>query len=192
MRNFYKCGSDLQVQHLMLALHRLNKSSGIWKEDTYLRKFPQGPFGDVDSVILRFPTRTTAETEEALAGELKNFDQHECHDTEAFKKLPEARPLIFALMNFAQGERLGRVIINRIHPGGQISRHTDTEAHAAYYDRFHVVLKASPGVTFRCGGEELQARTGDAFWFDNSQEHEVINNSGDDRVHLVVDIRTSK
>jgi hypothetical protein len=33
---------------------------------------------------------------------------------------------------------------------------------------------------------------GEAWWFDNAQEHEVINNSADDRIHMIVDIRTSK
>jgi hypothetical protein len=32
-------------------------------------------------------------------------------------------------------------------------------------------------------------KTGDIWWFDNSQEHEVLNNSADDRLALIVDIR---
>jgi hypothetical protein len=34
--------------------------------------------------------------------------------------------------------------------------------------------------------------TGDIWWFNNRIEHEVINNSATERIHMVVDIRTSK
>ena len=30
------------------------------------------------------------------------------------------------------------------------------------------------------------------WWFNNKEVHEVINNSADDRIHMVVDIRTSR
>lgn len=192
MLNFYKIGENLTVSPLVLALHRLEKSSRIWKEDTYLRDYPQGPFASCESVILRFPPRSVHETEEALKKHLETFDPNECIDQPVFKQLPEARPLIFALMTFAQGERLGRVLINKINPGGVIYPHADTDAHAAYYDRFHIVLKSSPGVVFRCGTESINMETGSAFWFDNSKEHEVINNSAEERISMVVDIRTSK
>jgi hypothetical protein len=176
----------------MLAIHRFEKSNAIWKSDTYLRDYPQGPFGDCESIILRFPPRSVFETEEELKKHQLTFDQHECVDQEVFKMLPEARPLIFGVMAFAQGERLGRVIINKIKPGGKIYPHADTAAHAEYYDRFHVVLKSQPGVIFRAGEEEIYMPIGSAWWFDNSQEHEVINNSCDDRIHMVIDVRTSK
>jgi hypothetical protein len=32
-------------------------------------------------------------------------------------------------------------------------------------------------------------RTGEVWWFNNAIEHEVVNNSADDRIHLIVDIR---
>jgi hypothetical protein len=184
------CGID--VSSLMLAIHRLDKASSVWMDDTYLRDYPQGPFGDCESIILRFPPRSVHETEEALRDHLVSFDQHECVDQPVFRFLPEARPLIFGLVAFTQGERLGRVIINKIKPGGRIYPHADTPAHAEYYDRFHIVLNSSPGVVFRAGDEQVYMETGSAWWFDNSIEHEVVNNSADDRIHMVVDIRTSK
>lgn len=192
MQNFYRLSQGVDVRSLMLAIHRHEKDKGIWKEDTYLRDYPQGPFGDCESIILRFPPRSVHETEEALKKHLENFDQHECVDQDVFKLLPEARPLIFSLMTFVQGERLGRVIINKIRPGGVIYPHADTAAHAKYFDRFHIVLSSSPGVIFRAGDERVYMETGSVWWFNNAIEHEVINNSADDRIHMVVDIRTSK
>lgn len=192
MQNFFRMASGVDVVPLLLAIHRLDKSHGIWKEDTYLRDYPQGPFGDTESVILRFPSRSVHETEEALKKHLANFDQHENVDQPVFKSLPEARTLIFGLMAGVQGERLGRCMINKLKAGGRIYPHADTAAHAEYYDRFHIVLQSQPGSIFRCGDEQVNMQTGEVWWFNNALEHEVTNNSADDRIHLVVDIRTSK
>jgi len=192
MDNFYKLLSGVNTVQLLLAIHRLQKSDNIWKEDTYLRDYPQGPFGDTESIILRFPPRTVVETEEELQKVAVTIDQHENVDQPIFKSLPEARKVIFDLMAFVQGERLGRCMINKLNVGGKIYPHADTPVHAKYWDRFHIVLQSSPGSNFRCGDEWVNMETGDVWWFNNELEHEVINNSDDDRIHLVIDIRTSK
>lgn len=188
MRNFLKIGDNMQIQSLLLALHRFDKSHNIWKEDTYLRDYPQGPFGDTESVILRFPPRSVVETQQDLDG----IDQHENIDQPVFKLIPEARSLVFNLMAAVQGERLGRVMINKLKPGGKIYPHADTPVHAEYWDRFHIVISSLPGNIFRCGDETISMRAGECWWFNNKLEHEVINNSSDDRISMVVDIRTSK
>jgi len=192
VKNFLRIASGVDTATLLLAVHRLAKMGEIWKEDTYLRDYPQGPFGDTESIILRFPPRSVHETEEALAVHLANFDQHECKDYPVFKQIPEARGLIFNLMAAVQGERLGRCIINKLKPGGQIYPHQDTAAHAEYYDRFHIVLQAGAGSLFTCKDEQVNMRTGEVWWFNNRLTHDVVNNSAEDRIHLVVDIRTSK
>jgi hypothetical protein len=33
---------------------------------------------------------------------------------------------------------------------------------------------------------------GEVWWFDNSKMHEVINNSADDRLTMIVDIRSAR
>jgi len=192
LKNFYMLAHGVQVMPLLAAIYRLEKSNQIWKEDTYLRDYPQGPFGNTDSIILRFPPRSVHETEAALKEHVANFDQHENVDQPVFKLLPEARPIIFGVMAAVQGERLGRCIINRLNPGGVIYPHADTPAHAEYWDRHHVVLRANAESNFRCGSEIVNMREGEIWWFNNKLEHEVINNGNDERIHLVIDIRTAK
>lgn len=188
MNNFMKISEGANVLPLLLALKRRPE---IWKEDTYLRDYPQSPFGEMESVILRFPPRSVHETEEALKNHLAHFDEHENVDQPIFSLLPEARPLIFGLMNFCQGERLGRVMINKLAAGGSIFPHADTPSHANYYSRFHIVLQSEAGVFFRCGEENVYMATAEVWWFNNKLEHEVMNNSASDRIHMIVDIRTS-
>ena len=192
MKNFRHIDSGVEVGMLMMTLHQLDKATGIWKEDTFLRHYPQGPFGECESIILRFPPIQHYEDEQQYREQYDKIDQHECVDRDVFRLLPEARAIIFTLMGYVQGERLGRVIINKISPGGKIFPHADTAAHAAYYDRFHVALQSTPGAIFRTGDEQITMPVGSVWWFDNSQEHEVINNGSDDRIHMVIDIRTRK
>lgn len=192
MKNFQLIAQNVQVTGLVLAIAMQEKSSGIWKADTYLRDYPQGPFKNTESIILRFPARSVHETEEALKEHESDFDQHENYDQPVFKSLPQARGLIFNLMAAVEGERLGRVMVNKLVPGGTVFPHADTPVHAEYWDRFHIVLQSQPGSNFRCGDETVHMRTGEIWWFNNKLEHEVVNNSADDRIHMIVDIRTAR
>lgn len=189
MRNFLKIGQGTDVMPLLASIAR---QPGLWKVDTYLRDYPQGPFGDVDSIILRFPKKIIAATADEAEQHLAATDQHESYDTPAYRSLPEARGLVMGLMSYVGGTRLGRVIINRIRPGGRITPHCDTPEHAEYYERHHIVLQSLPGVVFRCEDEQVYMATGETWWFNNAAEHEVINNSSTDRIHLIVDVRCDR
>lgn len=189
MQNFLRLAQNIDVLPLMLAIRR---RPDLWKEDTYLRDYPQGPFGEIESIMLRFPVKGVYETQAELENHLSTYDQHENIDYPAYAILTDARPLVMAMMTRVGGERLGRVMINKIAPGGRIFPHRDTPSHTDYYTRFHIVLQSQPGVDFRAGDEHVYMGTGEAWWFKNSEEHEVINNSADDRIHMIVDIRTAK
>ncbi|MGH9931181.1 MAG: aspartyl/asparaginyl beta-hydroxylase domain-containing protein, partial [Pyrinomonadaceae bacterium] len=117
------------------------------------------------------------------------LDEHENISMPAYALLPEARTIIMQLMSRVEGERLGRSMIVRLPPGGHITAHRDTGSHAEYYDRFHVVLQSKPGNRFICGGEIVEMRVGEVWWFQNQLLHEVMNMSDDDRLHMIVDIR---
>lgn len=189
MKNFQRMAAGIDTVPLMNAILRRPE---LWKEDTYLRDYPQGPFGEVDSILLRFPVKSVKETEAEVADHLSRYDQHESIDYPAMSALHMARPLIFGLMHSVQGERLGRVMVNRIRPGGVIFPHADTPSHVAYYSRYHIVLQSRPGVMFRCGDEKAYFATGEVFWFNNALEHEVQNLSDDDRIHMIVDIKVQR
>lgn len=192
MSHFLRIAAGVNVTPLMLAIAR---RPDLWKEDTYLRDYPQGPFGEVESIMLRFPEKRVFEQEadvEAYKRGEHFYDQHESIDYPAYKILTEARPLVMNVFAAVAGERLGRVIINKIKPGGRIYPHPDTHEHASYYSRFHVVLQSAPGVVFRAEDEQTYWETGSVFWFNNAVEHEVINNSAVDRIHMVIDARCSK
>jgi len=178
----------------MPLLAAIRRKPELWKADTYLRDYPQGPFGQVESILLRFPpikvVALQEDAEKAIAD--RRYDPHECVDRDEYRVLHEARPLVMNLMSFVGGERLGRVMVNKISPGGKIHPHADTPEHAEYYSRHHIVLQGEPGAIFRCADEQVHMATGECWWFNNKLEHEVVNNSAVDRIHMIVDIRTSR
>lgn len=183
MKNFYCLAAGVNMTALAMEILR---QEHLWREDTYLRDYPQGPFRDVETIFLRFPPASVSELERSVR------DQHECVWMDGALHLPAARALIFALMGQVQGERLGRVMVNKIRPGGRIFPHADTPAHAQYYSRFHYVVMSAPGVLFRCGEEQIGMQTGQLWWFNNALEHEVVNNSPQERIHLIIDVRCAQ
>lgn len=194
MKYFHKIAAGVNVGPLMAKIAR---NPQWWHEDTYLRTFPQGPFGETDSIILRFPPRHVPKTEEERERYIREIDQHECVNLPVWSEMPEAQDMVFNLMSFVKATRLGRVLINRVKPGGRIFKHADTFDHANYWHRHHICLQSAPGVVFSAGDEQVWMQPGELWWFDNGKgekdegrpEHEVVNNSSVDRIHMVIDVR---
>lgn len=163
----------------------------LWNQYPYRTTFERTPFKGMDDILLRYsaPERHLGETDpEALVNDtmMVNYD--------AWGELPEARAVIFELMRRYQGVFLGRVIIARLPMGGNILPHADN--YGAYATarnglRFHACLQAAPGCLFHCGGETIQARPGEIWWFNHKETHSAENNSADERVHLLIDMQTA-
>jgi len=170
-------------------LNRLqNTDPKVWREDTYLRDYPQGPFGDTESIILRFPTLPVDRQKEEILTN-PSYDQHENIWMPGSENFPEFKSIVFELAYKLEATRIGRVMINKLNNKGCVFPHADTPSHAKYWSRFHVVVGALPGVDFRCNDEWVQMTTGEIWFFNNELEHEVINNSGQPRIHMVVDLK---
>jgi hypothetical protein len=197
MRNFKVIKDGMDVGALALAIAT---EPSLWTADTFLRNYPQGPFGDTDTIMLRFPKIQTGMTEKQIekykANKLAGYDQHESIAWPAWSKLTQAHPFVFDLAQYVQATRVGRVMINRVRPGGRIFRHADTPEHVRYWRRFHLVIQGQPGAVIYCGEEKdgskdetLQMQTGRMFWFNNALEHEVRNESSVDRISMVIDLK---
>lgn len=196
MKNFHIIKDGMDVGALALAV---SLEPSRWESDDFLRKYPQGPFGDTDTIMLRFPKIATGLTEKQIErykqNKLAGYDQHESICWPGWDALPQAHGFVFDLAQFARATRIGRVMINRIRPGGRIFRHPDTPEHCRYWRRFHLVIQGQPGAVIYCGEKEdasedeaLQMLTGRLFWFRNDLFHEVRNESATDRISMVIDL----
>ncbi len=84
---------------------------------------------------------------------------------------------------------LGMVLLTWIPPGHQVYPHIDGGWHAGHYEKFALQVRGGREQIFHVEDEQLVTEDGDLFWFDNSQPHWVKNNSGHDRMTLIVCIR---
>lgn len=193
MRNFQLIATGVDPLPL---LHALTLRPELWNNVTTRTHHAQSAHRVIDDILLRYNAFNPAEDDfvETVCSELPAVNHP------AFALLPQAVPIVFGLMARVQGEHLGRVFISRMAPGMCIPPHSDRIAEAEalfpekmppaeYYERYQIALKASPGVVFRAGDEEVFMEPGTIWWFNNQVVHEVQNNSGDDRISLVVDIR---
>lgn len=190
MRNFQKLGEGLDVKPL---LHSVQRQSELWNTERLRTTHEHTPHAEVDDILVRFQDleKFRATQDAALV-----LDEHESIWWPAAYKLPEVRALIFPLMHIVQAERLGRVLITRLAPGKQIYPHPDSGAHAAYYERYHIPLQSFPGSLFHCGAEPgtetVHMTPGSCWWVNNAIVHSVVNNSADDRIHLIIDLRVTR
>lgn len=65
----------------------------------------------------------------------------EAENVAHFDLFPNCREICMRLMSIIGGERLGRVMIVKLKPGGKIAEHEDQGECPEYYNRFHVVLR---------------------------------------------------
>lgn len=184
MKNFHKISENEPIASLLAAVMRQPE---LWNQNDLRTTFQNSPHREVSDIWLRFNEVNDLNEENKSE---KVIDNHESIDYPAFFLLPQARPLIFNLMRFVEGKRLGRVIITKLEPGKKVYAHMDSGDHAQYYDRYHIVLQNPNNSVFRAGDEILQMKAGEIWWFDNQAEHEVINNGYEDRIVMIVDIRS--
>lgn len=173
MRYFHRIAESVDVGQLM---HAVARQHGLWDADKLRTTFDGTPHAEVNDILLRFGK--------------PDGDDLDAEDREAIKLIPGAKTMALNLMHLVRGSRLGRVVITKLDPGKKILPHADTQgAYASYYTRYHLVLQGLPGSLFSCGDETVNMLTGEIWWFDASAVHALSNNSKDDRVHMLVDVR---
>jgi hypothetical protein len=184
MRNFHKIAEGVEVLPL---LHSIQRQSHLWNANRFRTTFPNTPHVDVDDIMLRFSDTEKCQTTTNVIGDDYPVFQP------AWKLLPEVQPIILNLMRWTKAYELGRVLITRLPPGGRILPHADKDGSYVQADdraRYHVVLQGLPGSLYTTGDETVQMLTGEIWWFNAYEVHHIENNSIDDRIHLLVDVRT--
>lgn len=178
MRHFQLLG---QVDVLPLAM-ALQQRPQLWNQHRFRTTRPGTVMADCDDILLRYTAPHRLEDND--------------NDTEpvaypAWDELLQARPIVFDLMRRVEAISLGRVLISRLPPGGRIDAHADLgNGYCERPDvmRLHVALQGLPGSLYHCGDETVSMLTGSVWWFQHREIHSIENNSGDDRIHLMIDL----
>lgn len=187
MRHFQMIAGGVDIGPLS---HSVQKQPDLWNAQRFRTEFPGTPHKDVDDIWLRFSaeeaTRDPSDTSRVIGDGNVIFHP-------AWDHLPEAAPVILDLMRRVKAYQLDRVLITRVKPGGVILPHADDEGgyvNEADRARYHVVLQGGDGSLFHCENETVVMRTGEVWWFNALGLHAVENKSTDDRIHMLVDVRT--
>lgn len=183
MRSFYKLADGVDVQPV---LHQLVRHPDLWNDDRFRTTFPGTPHGDADDILIRFSDTSVCDTRTRVIGDDRPVW------LPASKVLTSIKPIVLNLMRAVDAWELGRVIISRLKPGGQILAHSDDDGEYVLTPdraRYHVVLQGLPGSLYHCGNETVNMATGSVWWFNAFEVHSVENHSSDDRLHLMVDVR---
>jgi len=178
LRNFLRIAESIDTMPLLAALA---VRPDLWNANDLRTKYQESPHCEADDIWLWFNKMPDNPADV--------IDDIQTHPYPAWTQLP-VKDMVLNLMRAVGGTQLGRVLITRLAPGHEIYPHADEGAPATFYSRYQIMLQCNPGVLFLCGDETVQMKTGDVYWFDNRQTHSVLNNSADDRLALIVDVRT--
>ncbi len=106
------------------------------------------------------------------------------HD-EACARAPRTAALVDLLPMCRIEGRAPNIFFSILKAGGHIPAHTGVTNVRGVV---HLPLVVPEGCAFRVGGEIREWRTGEAFAFDDTIEHEAWNRSSEDRAVLILDV----
>lgn len=162
----------------------------LWNADTFRTSYPGSPMKNVDDILIRFPNTNKYNDKKG-----KDTPQIFHDDTtqvwySAYEKLPSLRPLIASLMFKFNVCNLHRVLLVKNKPGTGFGAHKDigdTYVSIPNAKRYYLVVNGKEGNMIRCGDESVSMHTGELWWFNANEEHESMNISNEDRIHLMLD-----
>ena len=159
-----------------LALAEVHLHPELWDVNPMRTAQPDSPHREVSDIWLRYAADPSA------------TGPHESVWWEAAYSLPQCAQLAEAVAAELSGNlhSLRGVLITRIPPGGVVYRHTDEGWHAASTRKIGVQITSAFGQAFCMDGVELVTLPGEAFEFDNSNHHWVVNVSDDERITMIV------
>lgn len=180
MKNFLKIAQGIDV---IPALRELAVNSDLWNCNNLRTTHPQSPHTQVDDIWLWFNKLQDDPT--------KTIDDIQTYPYPGWDKLRHLREMILNLIRRVDGVQLGRVIVTRMKPGSIIGLHKDEGTPATFYTRYQIALQSLPGSLFTIGDEVVNFYGGEAWWINNRETHGVVNNSSEDRIVCIVDIKSA-
>lgn len=180
MRNFLRIADAVDV---IPVLRELATQPDLWDQNTLRTSHPDTAHADVSDIWLWF--NEVPEDANVVVNDIQTIEYP------AWARLPSLRRLVLDLIHRVNGVQLGRCIVTKLPPGGIITPHVDQGAPAEFYTRYQIALQSLPGALFHSEDETVNFRAGEVWWVNNRVLHSVVNNSGDDRIVCIVDIRSA-
>lgn len=180
MKHFQHIMSGIDVLPLLMAI-KLHPE--LWDSNTLRKDRPNNAHIQTQDIWIRY-------------NDLANVDkpsfteEHTSVWHNAYYQLPQLRPIIFGLMARLEATQLGGVLITKISAKGAVLPHIDRGWHPEFYPlKLYVPLQTNPQCINRVEDETVIMQTGECWYFNNTVEHEVVNEGDDDRITLIICLR---
>ena len=115
-------------------------------------------------------------------GELTDAIEGPMAPTEHLRRCPGIMAVMAAL-----GGVWGRSRLMALAPGAEVPAHVDAHYYWRTHLRIHIPVITNPGVVFTCGDSKVHMAAGECWVFDSFRWHDVQNEGGERRIHLVLD-----
>lgn len=151
-----------------------------WNQHRWRTEHPRSPHRECSDVWIRY---------NALENLGPHFnDEHESVWYPIVDQLPTARRISETVADLRH-QRLCGVLITKVPAGGKVYRHIDRGWHAENTDKVGVMVEGNSDQQFSFDDSSHRCQAGECFWFCNQAAHWVYNDTGDDRVTLIVCLR---
>lgn len=182
MKYFQKIAEGIDVVPVALTLAR---QPDLWNSHFERKEFDGTSHACTSDIWVRYNDLANLSQ-----GYEKYTDEHDSVWHPSYAKLPQLRSIIFGLMARVEAVRLGGVLITKIPPGGRVLPHADKGWHPEYYNtKLYVPILSNQNCINRVEDERVVMNAGDCWYFNNTFEHEVINNGDNDRITLIICMR---
>ncbi len=118
----------------------------------------------------------------SLNGEMNDGFNGPMKVTERLQRAPYIQQVLASI-----GEVYGRSRLMGLGGNCAVPEHRDINYHWYNRVRIHIPIITNPEVLFYCGDTHVHMAAGETWIFDSWKAHRVENNSGENRIHLVVD-----
>ncbi len=159
------------------VLNVISENPDFWKEDTTRQEMlcGRGSHKDTESIILRFSSNNIPLV---------------YHNRERFENFIDLiMPVLKKANEFYQYEYFDahRILIAKLAPNGVIKIHKDKGEGFHISHRVHWSLKTNKEVVFKIDDVILPFEKGKIIEISNLDKHSVINDSDEERLHLIFD-----
>lgn len=155
---------------LTVDAERLRTEVEAIPEDAW-RPHPQGHPGNAALPLI---ARGGDPGDDGVAGEML--------PTPHLERTPYMRQVLAAL-----GATIGRSRLMRLDGKAEATMHVDTNYYWADRVRVHIPIVTDPAIEFICDERSLHMAPGEVWIFDAWRRHNVLNPTGERRIHLVAD-----
>jgi len=187
---FNKIACGFNIMPLQIALRR---QPGLFGKYNQRCNSAESPHRESSDIWIRYNSiESVLNCDKQLDSEHPANKEHKSVWYPAYYQLPDIRAIVFDLMRIVEGEELGTILVVKVPPKKQIYTHTDGGWGAEYYEKYLIPVQCYSGTSVNFPDGTIIPELGATYWFDNSIDHNAINESNEDMVVLIVTIRSDK